>query len=280
MSDFERALAVAAAGYDGLIDENGEPLIAGLLTQAMRAKTWRTRTLELLRWAIIDAGVTRAQLEAVGIDGDILNVLFPRHLPVTYEVTPERILTGDSPREMQLTIGATKPALLLRAASFAAHKHRDQRRKDARASPYINHPLMLADILASEGSVTDTVTLCAALLHDTIEDTETKPDELRELFGPEIAAVVVEVTDDKTLEKADRKRLQVEHASVISDKAKLVKLADKIANIRDVVSSPPADWSLDRKRDYFDWAKRVIDQLRGVHPQLEAAFDGAYACRP
>ncbi|MBK8864376.1 MAG: bifunctional (p)ppGpp synthetase/guanosine-3',5'-bis(diphosphate) 3'-pyrophosphohydrolase [Betaproteobacteria bacterium] len=186
---------------------------------------------------------------------------------------------GD-PVDVQLIIGATKPALLLRAASFAAHKHRDQRRKDARASPYINHPLMLADILASEGSVTDTVTLCAALLHDTIEDTETKPDELRELFGPEIAAVVVEVTDDKTLEKADRKRLQVEHASVISDKAKLVKLADKIANIRDVVSSPPADWSLDRKRDYFDWAKRVIDQLRGVHPQLEAAFDAAYECRP
>lgn len=277
MSDFERALAVAAAAYDGLIDENGEPLIAGLLTQAMRAKTWRTRTLELLRWAIIDAGVTRAQLEAVGIDGNLLNVLFPSHLPATYAVKPE--LMGD-PVDVQLIIGATKPALLLRAASFAAHKHRDQRRKDARASPYINHPLMLADILASEGSVTDTVTLCAALLHDTIEDTETKPDELRELFGPEIAAVVVEVTDDKTSEKADRKRLQVEHASVISDKAKLVKLADKIANIRDVVSSPPADWSLDRKRDYFDWAKRVIDQLRGVHPQLEAAFDGAYACRP
>ena len=125
-------------------------------------------------------------------------------------------------------------ATLIRAASFAAHKHRNQRRKDAGASPYINHPLALARVLAVEGGVTDAATLCAALLHATIEDTDTTADELSHEFGAEIASIVGEVTDDKTLPKAERKRQQVEHAARISDKAKRVKLADKISNLRDV----------------------------------------------
>jgi guanosine-3',5'-bis(diphosphate) 3'-pyrophosphohydrolase len=176
---------------------------------------------------------------------------------------------------------ATDIALVLRAAAFAAHKHRDQRRKDASASPYINHPLALASILANEGSVTDAATLCAALLHDTIEDTKTTHAELVEAFGQEIADVVAEVTDDKSItDKAERKRLQVEHAAHISTRAKRVKLADKIANLRDVAHSPPHDWPLQRRREYFDWAKSVIDRLRGVDASLEAVFDRAYAARP
>lgn len=170
--------------------------------------------------------------------------------------------------------------LILRAAAFAARKHRDQRRKDADASPYINHPLELARVLAEVGGLTDAATLCGALLHDTIEDTATSEVELAGLFGPEIAALVAEVTDDKSLPKAERKRRQVEHAASISDKAKRIKLADKICNLTDVAGSPPADWSLDRRREYFDWAKQVIDRLRGVDPVLEAAFDRAYAARP
>jgi GTP diphosphokinase / guanosine-3',5'-bis(diphosphate) 3'-diphosphatase len=169
---------------------------------------------------------------------------------------------------------------ILRAASFAAHKHRNQRRKDADASPYINHPLALACVLATEGGITDPTTLCAALLHDTIEDTDTTAEELRHAFGVEVAAVVREVTDDKALPKAERKRMQVEHAAHISDRAKVVKLADKICNLRDVTATPPADWSLERKREYFDWARSVIDRLRGVDPGLEAVFDRAYAHRP
>ena len=171
-------------------------------------------------------------------------------------------------------------ALILRAASFAAHKHRDQRRKDEAASPYINHPLSLASVLAVEGGVTDAATLCAALLHDTIEDTDTTGDEIEREFGPEVRRLVEQVTDDKALPKADRKRAQVDHAAHISDKAKLVKLADKICNVRDVASSPPADWSLERRQDYFDWAREVIDRLRGVSPRLEAVFDAAYVGRP
>ena len=175
----------------------------------------------------------------------------------------------------------TDIAMVLRAASFAADKHRGQRRKDKEASPYINHPLGLAAVLADEGGVTDTATLCAALLHDTIEDTQTTRAELVAAFGQEIADIVAEVSDDKTItDKAERKRLQVEHAAHISPRAKRVKLADKIANLRDVANSPPHDWPLQRRREYFDWAKSVIDQLRGVAPRLEAVFDAAYAARP
>lgn len=174
----------------------------------------------------------------------------------------------------------TDTTLILRAAAFAARKHRDQRRKDVEASPYINHPLELARVLAEVGGVSDAATLCAALLHDTIEDTATTHEELMREFGPEIALLVGEVTDDKALPKAERKRLQVEHAATISEKAKRVKLADKLCNITDVTRSPPADWSLQRRREYFDWAKAVIDRLRGVDATLEAAFDAAYVARP
>lgn len=170
--------------------------------------------------------------------------------------------------------------LLLKALSFAAHKHRDQRRKDAGASPYINHPIALADLLANEAGVSDIEVLCAALLHDTIEDTETTPQELEREFGPKIVSIVLEVTDNTMLRKRTRKRMQIEHAANVSRQAKLVKLADKTCNLRDVNARPPADWDLSRRREYFDWAKSVVDRLRGVHPPLEVAFDAAYARRP
>ncbi|SAK48027.1 metal dependent phosphohydrolase [Caballeronia fortuita] len=165
---------------------------------------------------------------------------------------------------------------LIRAIAFAADKHRDQRRKDANASPYINHPIALANVLANEGGIDDERVLIAAILHDTIEDTDTTYDELEQCFGEEIARIVVEVTDDKSLPKEERKRAQIEHAAHISHRAKLVKLADKICNLRDILVTPPSTWSDERKREYFDWAKRVVDQLRGVHAPLEAAFAVVY----
>jgi len=170
--------------------------------------------------------------------------------------------------------------LLLKALAFAAHKHRDQRRKDAEASPYINHPIALADALVNEGGITDVEVLCAALLHDTVEDTDTTPAELAAAFGPRIAQIVAEVTDDTKLPKEERKRLQIEHAPHISREAKLVKLADKVCNLRDVDLRPPFKWDLARRREYFDWAKRVVDALRGTHAGLEKAFDEAYLRKP
>jgi guanosine-3',5'-bis(diphosphate) 3'-pyrophosphohydrolase len=177
----------------------------------------------------------------------------------------------------------TPPATLRQftsALAFAAHKHRDQRRKGKEASPYINHPIGLVHVLVHEGGVDDPDVLCAALLHDTIEDTKTTEEELAEHFGTEIAGIVAEVSDDRSLEKRERKRRQTEHAPHLSERARLVKLADKICNLRDIGEYPPDDWSLERKQDYFDWAKSVIDGLRGVSPTLEAVFDATYAKRP
>jgi len=170
----------------------------------------------------------------------------------------------------------TPTSLLISAIAFAANKHRDQRRKDDVASPYVNHPIALADVLANEGGVMDINVLCAAVLHDTIEDTETSAEELERYFGSKIAGIVAEVTDDKSLPKADRKRLQIEHAAHASPEARLVKLADKICNLRDILASPPADWPVQRKRDYFDWAAQVVKQVRGTHSVLEAIFDETY----
>ena len=173
----------------------------------------------------------------------------------------------------------TDLVLILEAASFAASRHRNQRRKDVMASPYINHPLALAEILARQGGITDAGVIAAALLHDTVEDTETTMEELADLFGKRVAGIVAEVTDDKSLPKEERKRLQIVKSGSKYDEAKLVKLADKIANLRDISSSPPADWSDARKAEYFDWAKAVVDGLRGTNAALEAAFDEAYARR-
>jgi guanosine-3',5'-bis(diphosphate) 3'-pyrophosphohydrolase len=170
--------------------------------------------------------------------------------------------------------------LVLDALNFAASKHRDQRRKDAQASPYINHPIQLARVLSVEGKITDEQVLAAAILHDTIEDTETTAEELRQQFGITVASIVEEVTDDKSLPKHERKQLQIDHAPQISRRAKLVRLADKICNVRDMLDSPPADWLLKRRLEYFDWSKQVVDGVRGVSPALEAIFDELYARRP
>jgi len=170
--------------------------------------------------------------------------------------------------------------LMIKALTFAANKHRNQRRKNADAFPYINHPISLVNILCNEVHLTDINLICSALLHDTVEDTETTAEELEIEFGPEISSIVMEVTDDKSIAaRQKRKQLQIEHAPHISDHAKLLKLADKISNLRDLVVDPPATWGLQRQRDYFDWAKEVIDQLRGTHPELEELFDQAYSRR-
>jgi GTP diphosphokinase / guanosine-3',5'-bis(diphosphate) 3'-diphosphatase len=171
-------------------------------------------------------------------------------------------------------------ARLLEAISFAAERHRNQRRKDHEASPYINHPIALATVLANEGGVADLEVLQAAVLHDTIEDTETTFDDLSARFGTRVADIVAEVTDDKSLPKDVRKQLQIEHAHHKTPEAALVKLADKICNLRDVASTPPADWSIERRREYFEWAKLVVDGLPKVNEQLLQMFNGAYARRP
>jgi guanosine-3',5'-bis(diphosphate) 3'-pyrophosphohydrolase len=171
-------------------------------------------------------------------------------------------------------------SLVIRAVEFAAQKHRMQRRKDSDASPYINHPIALMHVLCIDGGITEPVILAAAALHDTIEDTETTEQELRSIFGDEIASVVLETTDDKSLAKVERKRLQIENAQHMSREAALVKLADKICNLRDVAVNPPAEWSVERRIEYFDWAKAVVNGLPPVSAELLGLFNAAYATRP
>lgn len=185
---------------------------------------------------------------------------------------------------------STMVARIIDAVSFAAYAHRNQRRKDRDKTPYINHPLALMRILAVEAGVTDEDVLRAAALHDFIEDccgpgkewtVEEGRGLVRERFGEIVLSYVDAVTDDKTIEdKAERKRLQVEHAAHAPRGARLVKLADKIANLRDIASTPPEDWDDARRRGYFDWAKQVVDRVRGTHAVLESLFDDAYAKRP
>ena len=162
---------------------------------------------------------------------------------------------------------------ILKAAHFAADKHRDQRRKGREHSPYINHPIAVAEILTSIGGVTDLISIQAALLHDTVEDTKTTPENLAEQFGDEVMRLVMEVTDDKGLDKAKRKRLQIEHTSHLSAKAKEIKMADKIANVTDIMRVPPENWDDARCLEYFDWAENVVAGCRDANDELADQFD-------
>ena len=163
--------------------------------------------------------------------------------------------------------------LLLTALKFSADKHRQQRRKDQETSPYINHPIQVAELLWQKGAVRDIVTIVGALLHDTLEDTNTTPAEIEALCGPAVLALVQEVTDDKSLPKSQRKRLQIESAPHKSIRAKQIKLADKICNVDDITHSPPQSWSLKRRQEYLTWSEQVVAGLRGVNPALESYYD-------
>lgn len=173
---------------------------------------------------------------------------------------------------MALTSADAHSSLVLRAAVFAAYKHREQRRHDG-CTPYINHPLSVADVLSRVGNVRDADVLAAALLHDTIEDTETTADELRTTFGERILSLVLECTDDKSLPKSERKRLQVVNAPHKSPEAKTIKIADKISNMSDLVTAPPVDWSTERKREYVQWCDEVFQGLKGTNLALDNLFE-------
>ncbi len=162
--------------------------------------------------------------------------------------------------------------LLMRAAHFAAIKHTDQRRKGERQEPYFNHLSDVAQILAEHTNGEDPILIAGGLLHDTLEDTETTYDELVAEFGVEIADLVREVTDDTTLPKAERKRLQVVNAPHKSPRAKMIKIADKISNIKSIKTSPPPHWTEERKQEYIKWAKQVVDGCKGQNYILDKLF--------
>jgi len=176
-----------------------------------------------------------------------------------------------------MKISTEDVSLILRAFRFAAIKHRDQRRKDERASPYINHPIAVAETLWEIGGIRDVTIIVAGILHDIVEDTDTSPEELERAFGARICSIVKELTDDKHLPNSVRKRLQLQNVAELSAPARQVRIADKISNLEDIIHSPPAGWSLERREGYVDWARMVIEGLRGSNHALEKYFGELYA---
>jgi guanosine-3',5'-bis(diphosphate) 3'-pyrophosphohydrolase len=164
---------------------------------------------------------------------------------------------------------------LLQAVEFSAEKHKNQRRKD-QLTPYINHPISVARMIWEVAGVHDMDVIVAAILHDTVEDTDATFREIRDVFGDKVAKLVQEVSDDKSLPKEVRKKLQIDHADAISQEAKIIKIADKICNMRDLYANPPEGWSAKRKKEYLEWAKAVVDKMRGVNSALEQEFDKVY----
>lgn len=181
-------------------------------------------------------------------------------------------LDGRGKRKVGMTDLGETDRILLDAVCFAAEKHRYQKRKGEDQSPYINHPLAVAHILATGGGVVELETLLAAVLHDTIEDTDTTAGEIQKLFGNEVRDLVLELTDDKSQPLEERKRLQVIHAARLSPKAKLIRLADKIANIEEMAKHPPKGWSPKQRAEYLEWSASVVSRIKGVNPPLELRY--------
>ncbi len=168
-------------------------------------------------------------------------------------------------------------ALLVKAMDFSARRHSDQRRKGEAEVPYVNHPVRVAWYLVAIAGITDEKVLCAALLHDTIEDTSTTEAELRHEFGDTVTDLVLELTDDKSLPKEERKRLQIEHAPDVSEDAAQIKLADKLSNVEDIGRAPPRNWTRERRIEYLDWTEQVVDRLEHCKPALEQRYREALA---
>jgi guanosine-3',5'-bis(diphosphate) 3'-pyrophosphohydrolase len=168
--------------------------------------------------------------------------------------------------------------LITRAADFAARRHRDQRRKGASRVPYVNHLTDVAALVAITWGGDEPELLAAAYLHDVVEDGHATAEEIAALFGTRVRDLVDELTDDMTLDDEDRRRRQVEAIASKSREARLIKLADKVSNLRAMVEDPPADWSEDDIREYVAWGRKVVDAgCRGIAPALEQQFDGVAA---
>lgn len=166
---------------------------------------------------------------------------------------------------------------VVRAYHFAAQHHVNQRRKGEAAEPYVNHLTEVSDLVAQATKGGKVELIVAAILHDVVEDTEVTIEEVAAEFGADVAALVAQVTDDKSLPKAERKRLQIEHAHQLTQGAAMIKLADKTSNLRALAKSPPTGWPLERQAEYLAWAREVAEKCRGADLNLEALFDRAAA---
>ncbi|NJM57828.1 MAG: bifunctional (p)ppGpp synthetase/guanosine-3',5'-bis(diphosphate) 3'-pyrophosphohydrolase [Synechococcales cyanobacterium RU_4_20] len=169
------------------------------------------------------------------------------------------------------SVAVMNQLLLLQAIAFATHKHRFQRRKDGK-TPYINHPIHVALILSEIGHVEDGAILAAAVLHDTVEDTDTTLDEIEAHFGARVRSLVAEVTDDPRRSPSEQKQHQLDHAAELSIGATLIRIADKTSNVTDLYEAPAENWSVARRQSYLLWAEAMIARCRPVNAALEKNF--------
>ncbi len=158
---------------------------------------------------------------------------------------------------------------LIKAFRFAAEKHSLQRRKNISATPYINHAIEVAEYISTVGGITDENVLIAAVLHDSIEDTNTSREEIASHFGNDVLSLVLECSDDKSFDYHERKKLQITNASSKSKNAKMISIADKVCNVQSIINDPPANWSLNRRLAYVKWAIEVMDGLFGHNPTMD-----------
>jgi GTP diphosphokinase / guanosine-3',5'-bis(diphosphate) 3'-diphosphatase len=266
----EAITALQTHPYDLVLMDLDMPEMDGLDTiRAIRAHGMRHIPIIVCSGYVEEVTISRCK--SAGANDYLTKPLQSQELLATLNkwLPPFPVIPTTSPA---LLFTHADMALILKALQFAAEKHRHQRRKDLLASPYINHPIEVAELLWRQGGITDINVLAAALLHDTLEDTETTVLELEQEFNPDIAALVVEVSDDKQLPALERKRLQIQHAAHISPRAQQIKLADKIRNIHDILHAPPHSWNLQRRREYLDWSAAVVAGLCGCNSALEALY--------
>ncbi len=171
---------------------------------------------------------------------------------------------------------------IIEAIAFASERHKGQTRKGTGKVPYINHPVKVAQLLSQFGE-DDPNLIIAAFLHDVIEDTTENEKEIKEIsglilqkFGETVLLTVLEVSDNKSLPVEERKRLQVAHTPKLSERAKKLKIADKICNILDIKNDPPENWPVKRKLAYLDWSKQVVNGAKGLNKKLDKYFDQVY----
>lgn len=164
---------------------------------------------------------------------------------------------------------------LAQAIHYASGQHIGQLRKNAAADPYIVHPFEVMNVLRM-CDVLDVDTLCGAILHDTVEDTGSTPEDIEKLFGTKVREIVMECSDDKSLDKVTRKKLQIEHSKNISREAKLVKLSDKYSNIKGLLTEPPATWSHDEIMGYVRWGFVVCQNLYGQNEKLDTLMKNIF----
>jgi (p)ppGpp synthase/HD superfamily hydrolase len=208
--------------------------------------------------------------------GSILDTLYPNNTEVSESYA--LFLASLQQAYQDGSLSADDMVRILKGIEFSAEKHKSQTRKNSQKSPYIIHPIGVAHHLMIVGNVRDADILIGALLHDTVEDTNASFEEIQAKFGLTVEGLVRETTDDKSLPKAVRKQLQIEHASHKSPGAAMIKLADKFYNLTDMTRETPTGedgepWTQERIDTYFAWAKQVIDALPPVNTELKAAVD-------